>query len=98
VAERDPWRTLDAQPNVRAMIAGLEARGATPAQARLRARFLRFVPVRRGDRALEVGCGSGVVLRDLAPRVGSRGAVVGVDASRTILATARRNRHAHSPR
>ena len=107
MAERDPWRTLDAQPNVRAMIAGLEARGATPAQARLRARFLRFVPVRRGDRALEVGCGSGVVLRDLSPRVGPRGAVVGVDASRTILATARRLcrpdpritlRHAHGAR
>jgi SAM-dependent methyltransferase len=90
VSERDPWRSVDAQPNVRAMIAGLEARGSTPAQIRLRARFLRFVPVRRGARVLEVGCGTGVVLRDLAPRVGRRGAVVGVDASRTILATARR--------
>ena len=90
MAERDPWRTVDAQPDVRAMIAGLEARGGTRAQVRLRARFLRFVPVRRGQRVLEVGCGTGVVLRDLAPRVGRRGAVVGVDASRTILQTARR--------
>ena len=90
MSERDPWRSVDAQPNVRAMISGLEARGSTPAQIRLRARFLRFVPVRRGARVLEVGCGTGVVLRDLAPRVGRRGAVVGVDASRTILATARR--------
>jgi SAM-dependent methyltransferase len=90
VAERDPWRAVDTQPDAAAMIAGLEARGATPAQIRLRHRFLRFVPVRRGDRVLEVGCGSGVVLRDLAPRVGTRGAVVGVDPSRTILATARR--------
>jgi SAM-dependent methyltransferase len=107
VSERDPWRTVDAQPDVRAMIAGLEARGATPAQARLRARFLRFVPVRRGQRVLEVGCGSGVVLRDLAPRVGPRGSVVGVDVSRAILATARRLcktdpritlRHAHGAR
>lgn len=104
---RDPWRTVDAQPNARAMIAGLEARGGTPAQVRLRARFLRFVPVRRGERVLEVGCGTGVVLRDLVPRVGPRGAVVGVDASRTILATARRLcktnrritlRHAHGAR
>jgi ubiquinone/menaquinone biosynthesis C-methylase UbiE len=90
VAERDPWRSLDAQPNVRAMIAGLEARGGTPAQQRLRRRFLRFVPVRAGQRVLEVGCGSGVVLRDLAPIVGPRGAVVGVDASRTVLSAARR--------
>ena len=107
MSEHDPWRAVDAQPNVRAMIAGLEARGGTPAQVRLRARFLRFVPVRRGERVLEVGCGTGVVLRDLAPRVGPRGAVVGVDVSRTILATARRLcqadsritlRHAHGAR
>ena len=95
MAERDPWRTVDEQPDVRAMIAGLEARGGTRAQVRLRARFLRFVPVRRGQRVLEVGCGTGVVLRDLAPRVGRRGAVTGVDASRTILQTARRLCRAH---
>jgi SAM-dependent methyltransferase len=90
VAERDPWRTLDAQPDVEKMIAGLEARGGTAAQARLRRRFLRFVPVRRRHRVLEVGCGTGVVVRDLAPLVGRGGEVVGVDASRTILAAARR--------
>ena len=88
--ERDPWRSLDAQPNVQALIAGLEARGGTPAQQRLRRRFLRFVPVRAGQRVLEVGCGSGVVLRDLAPMVGKGGAVTGVDTSRTILGAARR--------
>ena len=87
---RDPWRSLDAQPDVAALIAGLEARGGTPAQVRLRRRFLRFVPVRAGARVLEVGCGSGVVLRDLAALVGRRGAVVGVDHSRAVLAAARR--------
>jgi SAM-dependent methyltransferase len=86
----DPWRTLDAQPNVAALIDGLEARGATPTQSRLRRRFLRFVPVRPGARVLEVGCGSGVVVRDLAAMVGRRGAVVGVDTSRAVLTAARR--------
>jgi SAM-dependent methyltransferase len=90
VPSPDPWRALDAQPNVAALIAGLEARGGTPTQIRLRRRFLRFVPVRPSDRVLEVGCGSGVVLRDLAAMVGRRGAVVGVDTSRTVLAAARR--------
>ena len=86
----DPWRALDVQPNVAALIAGLEARGGAPAQVRLRRRFLRFVPVRPGARVLEVGCGSGVVLRDLAARAGRGGQVVGVDSSRAMLAAARR--------
>ncbi|HEU4370521.1 MAG TPA: methyltransferase domain-containing protein [Methylomirabilota bacterium] len=87
----DPWRALDAQPDVAALIAGLEARGAAPAQVRLRRRFLRFVPVRPGQRVLEIGCGSGVVLRDLALMVGPRGEVVGTDPSRAMLAAARRS-------
>jgi ubiquinone/menaquinone biosynthesis C-methylase UbiE len=85
----DPWRAADAQPDVATMAAGLEVRGRDRAQARLRRRFLRFVPVRPGDRVLEVGCGTGVVLRDLAPLVGRRGAVVGVDPSRHFVRTAR---------
>jgi ubiquinone/menaquinone biosynthesis C-methylase UbiE len=86
----DPWRDADAQANVEEMAAGLEARGRTRTQARLRRRFLRFVPVGPGDRVLEVGCGTGVVIRDLAALVGRRGEVVGIDPSRLLLARARR--------
>ena len=73
----------------------LEVRGRTPSQIRLRRRFLRFVPIRSGQRVLEVGCGSGVVMRDLAALVGSRGGVVGVDPSRAGLAMARAISRAH---
>jgi ubiquinone/menaquinone biosynthesis C-methylase UbiE len=86
----DPWRDADAQANVEQMAASLEARGRTPAQARLRRRFLKFVPVGPGDRVLEVGCGTGVVVRDLVALVGRRGEVVGVDRSRLLLDRARR--------
>jgi ubiquinone/menaquinone biosynthesis C-methylase UbiE len=85
----DPWRNADRQANIAEMAAGLESRGRTPAQARLRRRFLRFVPIRAGDRVLEVGCGTGVVVRDLAPLVARRGEIVGVDASRLMVERAR---------
>jgi ubiquinone/menaquinone biosynthesis C-methylase UbiE len=85
----DPWRNADAQTNVDEMAKSLEARGRTPAHARLRRRFLKFVPVRSGERVLEVGCGTGVVVRDLAGLVGRRGEVVGVDASRRLIDRAR---------
>lgn len=85
----DPWRNIDGQGTSRQMAQSLEVRGRTPSQVRLRRRFLRFVPIREGQRVLEVGCGSGVVVRDLATRVGPRGEVVGVDASRGMIEAAR---------
>jgi SAM-dependent methyltransferase len=71
------------------MAAALEVRGRTPSQIRLRRRFLRWVPIRAGDRVLEVGCGTGVVARDLAALTGRRGLVTAVDTSATLLARAR---------
>ncbi len=85
----DPWRDADGQTHVDEMAKSLEARGRTPAQSRLRRRFLKFVPVEAGARVLEVGCGTGVVVRDLARLVGRRGEIVGVDLSRRLLARAR---------
>ena len=88
-AHPDPWRHVDAQPEAARLLESLEARGRTPSQIRLRRRFLRFVPIRAGQRVLEVGYGSGVVMRDLATLVGPRGVVVGVDPSQAALDVAR---------
>lgn len=85
----DIWRAIDAQPTAAKLADTLELRGRTPAQVRLRRRFLRFVPIRSGQRVLEIGCGTGVVLRDLLALVGKRGQVTGLDTSRTMLARAR---------
>ena len=85
----DPFRDIDAQPDPLRFIEALERRGRTPSQQRLRRRFLRFIPVGSGDAVLEVGCGTGVVVRDLLSLAGPRGHVVGVDMSRAAVKAAR---------
>lgn len=66
----------------------LEARGADPQQQTLRASFLDTVQFQAGARVLEVGCGTGVLIRKLAtlPNVTS---VTGVDPASSLLAKAR---------
>jgi SAM-dependent methyltransferase len=97
-AHPDPWRNIDGQVKPAQMAQSLEVRGRTPSQLRLRRRFLRFVPVSTGQRVLEVGCGSGVVVRDLAALVGPRGEVVGVDPSRSMVEAARALARGHALR
>lgn len=48
--------------------------------------------VRPGDRALDVGCGTGVLAREIAARVAPTGRVTGVDINEGMLAVARRLR------
>ena len=86
----DPYRDVDAQPDPAQLVAALEARGRTRAHAQLLRRFLAWSGVGPGQTVLEVGCGTGVVLRELVTRVGPRGRVVGVDPSRALLGAATR--------
>lgn len=51
--------------------------------------------LRAGDRVLDVGCGTGLNFPLLLDSVGSGGAVVGVDASGSMLARARVRRERH---
>ena len=44
----------------------------------------------RGDRVLDVGCGTGAVAREVARRVGAEGRVVGLDLNPRMLAVAQR--------
>ena len=46
--------------------------------------------VGQGDRALDVGCGTGVVTRAAAARIGPTGEAVGLDRNDAMLAVARR--------
>jgi SAM-dependent methyltransferase len=67
----------------------LEKRGIAPDEIAARAAYLDLLDVRPGDRVLDVGCGSGVVTREIAKRVGASGRVVGVDPSPALLVVAR---------
>lgn len=48
--------------------------------------------IRPGDRVLDVGCGTGVLLQHLYPRIGPDGRIVAVDLSFDMLARARAKR------
>ena len=86
----DPYGAIDRQRQPHGYVAHLEARGRTPAQRRLRRRFLRFAQIGRGQRVLEIGSGTGIITRDAAALLGPRGQVIGVDPSRVMTQAARR--------
>ena len=93
-ASVDPYRAIDREADPWRFALLLEARGNQPHQARLRRDFLSLAGVRAGLHVLDVGCGTGVVTRDVATRVGARGTAIGVDPSRALLAVARRRTRA----
>ena len=67
----------------------LEARGQTEDEVAARATYLDLLGIAPGERVLDVGCGSGVVTRELARRGAPDGVVVGLDPSAALLDLAR---------
>lgn len=86
----DPWHRVDDSGEADRLIQVLEEADLTPGWAELRRTWLDFSGVRPGDRVLDVGCGTGVVTRDLAQRVGHQGHVIGIDPSRRLIQEALR--------
>jgi SAM-dependent methyltransferase len=79
----------EADPAVLEQLAStLELRAADPAQQEMRDAYLSQLALPEHARVLEVGCGTGPVVRALASRPGV-GEVVGVDPSPAFLAKAR---------
>jgi demethylmenaquinone methyltransferase/2-methoxy-6-polyprenyl-1,4-benzoquinol methylase len=53
-----------------------------------RRRLVDLLPLGRGDVVLDVGCGTGLCFERVRGRIGAEGVIVGVDASRDMLAVA----------
>jgi SAM-dependent methyltransferase len=85
------WRDtagLDAE-QARELVGRLELRAKVQDEIEARAAYLDLLDLKVGERVLDIGCGSGVVTRDIARRVGTSGRVVGIDQSPQFLVAAR---------
>ena len=67
------------------MVASLEGRGRTPGYLSAVGSIIDAAEIQPGERILEVGCGTGVLCRWVARRMGLRNTVAGVDVNRYFL-------------
>jgi ubiquinone/menaquinone biosynthesis C-methylase UbiE len=84
-ADVSSWDAADAAE----WAARLDARAAAPDQQRLRAELLAFAAPRPGETVLEVGCGTGVLLAELAQAVAPDGHATGVEPQAGLAEAAR---------
>lgn len=87
----DPFRGVgEMDPAaVRFWVRALNHRAAAPDQRRLREHLVRGAGIGAGDRVLEVGCGTGALLADLARAVGSTGHAIGLEPQAAFAHEAR---------
>jgi SAM-dependent methyltransferase len=69
-------------------VASLEERGRSGYMAIVRS-LVDALAIRPGERVLEVGCGCGVIMRELARRTGGANPLTGIDRSPYLLGEAR---------
>ncbi|CAN5507103.1 MAG: methyltransferase domain-containing protein [Nocardioidaceae bacterium] len=84
------FTNVDAAPETDVMLHALDQIASLPAVQRLKAAAIELLKPARGQRLLDVGCGTGEDTRTLAAHVGPTGSVIGVDPSETMLEEARR--------
>jgi ubiquinone/menaquinone biosynthesis C-methylase UbiE len=73
-----------------AAVARIERQYGAPAIVEQRARTRAALGIRPGERGLDIGCGPGFLLSEMAKDTGPEGQLVGVDTSADMVDTARR--------
>jgi len=91
LGQLDPYSDLPLwdSETARYWVAALEERSKSPDQIRLRETLLQRAELSPGATAVEIGCGPGALLHDLARCVGPEGKVFGIEPQHTFAATAR---------
>ncbi len=91
ISNVDPFANINAcsAEHIEKLATILEIRGAQPRQTKMREACFNAAGLRKGMAVLEIGCGTGVVTRELARIAGRDGRVVGVDVSPALLSYAR---------
>lgn len=67
----------------------IDTRGQLPDQARLQQALVERLAPQPAETILDLGCGSGVIARRIAPLVGLNGTVIGIDRSQAMIAVAK---------
>lgn len=87
----DPW-TRSAEwddTTARSRAARLDQRASMPDHIALRSLILRLAALQPGDTAVEIGCGTGPLLADLAHAVGPDGSAIGIEPQPLFVELAR---------
>jgi ubiquinone/menaquinone biosynthesis C-methylase UbiE len=83
------WTAVDETPSPRAFIEYLDVVSSVTGIQRIKQQTFDRLQVREGDHLLDVGCGAGDDVRELAQLVGNTGRVVGFDVSARMIEEAR---------
>ena len=84
------WVAIDQAPDPQSYIRFMDnyRRGKSDSDPKQYKPIFDLLAVQEGETILDVGCGTGGAVRALAPQVGQRGQVIGIDASATMIAEA----------
>jgi SAM-dependent methyltransferase len=83
------FTSIDLAPDAKFFVEFMDAANALPDIRRLKPLLAEQLRLSRGDRVLDVGCGTGDDALALVPLVGAAGTVVGIDPSETMIDVAR---------